>query len=237
MRSIYSSKLFISSKYKDRIVSAIENPVNAKLVAQIKEYVDLDSLPDDLKKQAKKSKDSKLSNTDTINKYSNLPDAKSNMSKEPSSIPNSHKFDAGRVDDNLPDDNLDDNSQQTEGNTDNNLDDKQVNSSTSLNSATVLYPNNCCDANLISTNIIMTQLNSVDSTSGVIRVEIHNDEYELWVYYNDKINLNNVMTDVIQNLSASNYSYLTFNRLARSENAIVFEISTTASIKLVPDEK
>lgn len=66
-------------------------------------------------------------------------------------------------------------------------------------------------------------LNVRQDTAGVERVALKDNE--LWVYYNDKINLNNVMTPVIELLNAAAYSYLTFNRLARSENAIVFELS------------
>lgn len=65
-------------------------------------------------------------------------------------------------------------------------------------------------------------LNVRSETAGVNRVQLKNDE--LWIYYNDDINLNNVMGNVIDLLGAANYDYLTFNRLARTDNAIVFEI-------------
>jgi hypothetical protein len=48
-------------------------------------------------------------------------------------------------------------------------------------------------------------------------------EDEAWVYFDDSINLNNVMGDVIDGL-ANPYPWLAFNRLARSENAMVFVI-------------
>lgn len=66
-------------------------------------------------------------------------------------------------------------------------------------------------------------LNALEDTKGVQRVGIKN-ENELWIYYNDSINLNNVMGPVIEELNKPGYTYLEFNRLARSDNAIVFII-------------
>jgi hypothetical protein len=72
-------------------------------------------------------------------------------------------------------------------------------------------------------NEIKGFLNSKQDTTGVNRVQIKNDE--LWIYYNDDINLNNVMTNVINTLNAANYKYFEFNRLARTDNAMVFTVS------------
>ena len=65
-------------------------------------------------------------------------------------------------------------------------------------------------------------LNSDSSTCGVSRVHKVNDE--LWVRYQDSINLNDVMVPAIELLNRPGYTYLQFNRLARSENSIVFVI-------------
>lgn len=70
-------------------------------------------------------------------------------------------------------------------------------------------------------------LNFKDSTSGVSRTLVK--ENELWIYYNDDMNLNNIMAIVIDTLNGSGYTYLEFNRLARSDNAIVFEIAFKSS--------
>ena len=63
-------------------------------------------------------------------------------------------------------------------------------------------------------------LNVKEDTNGVSRIKVADDE--VWIYYNDKINLNNIMESVISTLSQSGFSSLEFNRLARSDNAIVF---------------
>ena len=73
-------------------------------------------------------------------------------------------------------------------------------------------------------------LNSDESTKGINRISIKDSE--IWIHYDDSINLNNIMVPVIEKLNASGYQYLEFNRLARSENAIVFQVdnkNTTVS--------
>ena len=76
-------------------------------------------------------------------------------------------------------------------------------------------------------NEIKGTLNVRQDTAGVNRVQIKNDE--LWIYYNDDINLNNVMANVIGVLNSANYSYFEFNRLARTDNAMVFTVDVETS--------
>ena len=65
-------------------------------------------------------------------------------------------------------------------------------------------------------------LNASEETAGVNRILVKGEE--LWIYYEDKKNLNNIMGPAIECLNSANYSYLEFNRLARTDNAIVFQI-------------
>lgn len=69
---------------------------------------------------------------------------------------------------------------------------------------------------------IMGILNANGDTSGVIRTRRKDDE--LWVYYSDDVNLNDVMVPAIEMMNRPGYTYLEFNRLARSDNAVVFVI-------------
>lgn len=73
---------------------------------------------------------------------------------------------------------------------------------------------------------IQDSLDSSNDTSGVSRVVLKDNE--LWIHYNDKINLNNVMESVIYSMSEM-YPDMEFNRLARTENAIVFIIDDSQS--------
>ena len=73
-------------------------------------------------------------------------------------------------------------------------------------------------------------LNSQQLTCGVTRVAVKNDE--VWCYYNYSVDLNEVMVEAIDLVSKAGYSYLEFNRLDRSYNAIVFVISICKTAEL-----
>lgn len=74
------------------------------------------------------------------------------------------------------------------------------------------------------TQSIKDILESDEATAGVSRVVVRDDGSELWIYYQDRINLNRLMTLVVDSIESHGYDQLSFNRLARSDNAIVFEI-------------
>ena len=76
-------------------------------------------------------------------------------------------------------------------------------------------------------------LNSREDTKGVNRLQVKDDE--LWIYFNDDENLNDKMISVIETLNSVGYTCLAFSRLARSNNAIVFDINyvTVEPIKTV----
>ena len=76
-------------------------------------------------------------------------------------------------------------------------------------------------------DVVKGTLNARQDTAGVDRVV--EKENELWVYYNDNVNLNKVMSEAAQELILQGYSMLEFNRLARSNNAIVFDIVKKSS--------
>lgn len=79
-------------------------------------------------------------------------------------------------------------------------------------------------------------LNSQQLTCGVTRVAVKNDE--VWCYYNYSVNLNEVMVKAIDLVSKAGYSYLEFNRLDRSYNAIVFVIIKNDTARtLAPDQE
>jgi hypothetical protein len=84
-------------------------------------------------------------------------------------------------------------------------------------------------------NVIKGTLNGRAETAGIQRIAV--DDKELWIYYEDKVNIGDIMVDVIEALNASAYTYLTFSRLARSNNAIVFDITSNLQepIKSIQD--
>lgn len=100
-----------------------------------------------------------------------------------------------------------------------------VEESTSVNasSGTSLPRTDVTDHMHLEVQDIKGILNSREDTAGVSRVSTKDDK-EVWIYYNDNVNLNDVMVQVIEELNRPGYTYLEFNRLARSDNAIVFVI-------------
>ena len=241
MLLIYGSKLFKASSdvRKQRILAAMNNPINEELIAQVIDQV-----------QTVDTSDNDLERPQTAGK-SHSNNAATNKSTPPHSAyrtPSSAQFDSSLDDteidptidelNDVPDfktsntdststtDDVDDDEDVQNDNTNTN---PNIDSSTHINASSEIGP--------MLPETLKGLLNVNSSTAGVNRVLIKADE--LWIYYDDSINLNNVMTAVIESLNAANYYYLVFNRLARTDNAIVFEISkldTNQSMNPVTDD-
>lgn len=220
MKAIYACKLYRASSRKHKIRAAITNPINAELVQQLRSYLDdeyidksyLDDTASGLNREStsEKSHDSNLQDDDFD----------SNLSTKPAQFHPNTTPDVDTTDEDTPE--VDDES-------DSDMPD-DVDSTTSVpNQAVVAQTvlNNQSHSSYKDLSNIVDEikgmLNMQQDTSGVNRV-LHKDS-EIWIYYNDKINLNNVMGSVIELLNAAGYSYLEFNRLARTDNAIVFQLS------------
>lgn len=230
MKAIYASKLYKTSTRKNKIHAAIQNPVNAELVSQLAKYLDEEyqtpEYLDGTQREAGQSEASMPSELDPgagddFSPSDNLvhvpsggggglPPAPENPDMDPFS-------DAGEGGEDLGDDS----GSEPESAADE-LPDEPIEESTKVMGCTN-----------IDSSAIKGALNAQHDTAGVNR--ILTKENELWVYYNDDINLNNVMTQVIEYLNASGYTYLEFNRLARSDNAIVFQIIESQPIKSVEE--
>ena len=241
MKSIYCSKLYKSSSRKDKIRAAMKNPLNAPLVKQLEEYLD-DKYIDIIEFENSKdsvsdnSNDSVADNT-PVDQIPGGPDSTPGSSEKSSSSNFGKGSDSSisdKVVDELKDDaaddilDSDDSSESTEEDTLNN-----ANSSTSVftnslsglsytNKSRILSNESYATKLQVSPLEVAGILNSNSDTAGVVRTSVNNNEF--WVYYNDKLNLNNVMGPAIVLLDASSHSQLRFNRLARSDNAIVFDI-------------
>lgn len=205
MNSIFASKLYICSSRQDKIKAALTNPINAELVSQIADYLD----DEELRKLTDRS-DKKEESTNT-DKEDKKKDSEEHDSEDESVhfTPNPRSFPSSERD-----------MEEKEAKEVEETKDKED----IVESNTYIDPSSICINNISGdVNSIKGILNMNDDTKGVTRVNIKNDE--MWIYYEDSINLNNIMTSVIELLNASNYFYLEFNRLARSDNAIVFQIS------------
>lgn len=251
--AIFTSKLYQcrSKKGQEKLVAAIDNPINKELVTQLREYLD-DSDQDTLEipKKAKPNSDKAESNLTNQSDTSDIvidkaPSNKSRLSDKlvrhtsnakPTEEPEPK---VEEPEDSEPE--VDDNNSATESEESEGLTQSAV-----ANSICVAVPsistylsdqgtvNSSCyipslaSFKLESLDPLKGMLNARDDTAGVSYIKFQNEE--LWIYYNDKINLNTVMEPVITLLASAGYHYLNFSRLARTDNAIVFTIETVRSV-------
>lgn len=229
MDAIFSCKLYRTSNRKDKINSALNNPLNVELVQQLRDYLDVPEEDStdydrdlDLDVADELETDDGLENDDRSKSSSNESSRLDEVTPRGFHSPKSHSedFDSNDVtDDKLENDadadnkDLEDSNEESE---DADTDDSSANSSSVINAS------ECCYSKLVDTESVKGTLNARDDTQGVSRIFVRDNE--LWIYYQDKINLNSVMEPVISVLNSTGFTNLEFNRLARAENAIVFEI-------------
>lgn len=213
LKYIYGCKMFRSSSRKNHIKANIANPINVELVQQIQD------LTDDSEDTVEK-----------VNPSENKSERK--ILKGPSSSPSggsystslSHGSEPSEDDIFIPDET------DNNGNKDENFDD-----SDSLDTSDESVDEDTSDENVESSEDItavvedeldINQLKSIlnessSLTYGVSRISERNNE--VWVYYNDDVNLNPMLSDIIYAVESSKFKNLEFNRIARSDNAVVFE--------------
>lgn len=253
MNAIFASKLYKISSRKDKLQAAISNPINAELVKQLNSYIEepedvseelesVDIKPADVQNFASEETDTSNtfiprrsevskpleSNSTKVNEELESKDAESDEveyeeSKEAEIVDDaseSEKEDKLRV------------FHKTGSSDEEGKDDSEIEESTIVSSTIV--EDVCCNIAKIDAEILKGTLNSREDTKGVSRVVVKDSE--VWIYYQDKVNLNNIMEPAIGLLGVSGFNHLEFNRLARSSNAIVFEISCVPVEYLNSDE-
>lgn len=210
LKIIYSSKLYKASSRKDKIRANINNPINVELVQQIADYVDANE---------PKQLDTKVNEpSESIVKRSDHPAPNRGADK----INHSSESDVSPSDDIEPmpgliadDKTISDEPQPAQPEDESA---EEINESEKLTDDTVQGVEGICSS--IDINQIKDELNDSPLTEGVIRVA--NKAREIWVYFNDNTNLNDIMVNVIDSIFSRYGAQLEFNRLARSENAMVF---------------
>lgn len=212
LKYIYGCKMFRSSSRKNHIKANIANPINVELVQQIED------LTDDSDGTVEK-----------VNPSENRSERK--ILKGPSSSPSGGSYSPSLSDSSEPseDDIFIPDETDNNGNTDENFDD-----SDSLDTSDESVDEDTSDENVESSEAItavveedldINQLKSIlnessSLTYGVSRISDRNNE--IWVYYNDDVNLNPMLSDIIYTVESSKFKNLEFNRIARSDNAVVF---------------
>lgn len=236
MKAIYSCKLYKAHKNKAKIQAALGDPANKGLVQQLRrylddeyikpEYVDPDLLEEEVEEPAPDEENAGAEDTTPTS----LPRRSTPLSSPSAPAGGPSKLDdlADRLSEeesgesNLP---IDDTDKEPAPPVEESVKVKK----SAIKGSYVLPLSSSFIADTCSE--LKGMLNMRQDTCGVDRVQFKDDE--VWVYYNDKINLNNVMSVVIEMLNAANYTYLEFNRLARSDNAMVFQIMLNDSNKEV----
>lgn len=200
MNCIFACKMFKANKNPDKIKAALSDPINSELIVQLKEYLD-DEYIEDSPIEAPEQKPMQHSK-----ETQHIIDSENHKTSSPSS------FELSSHDAQLDDSKIGQSSPQF---------DQPDDSATAADAddSDVVEQSTQIDRGRQS-DTLRTLLTSVQATSGISRMIIKSDE--LWIHYNDSTNLNNVMEPVIAAMNVSEYSNLQFNRLARTENAIVF---------------
>ena len=237
LQRIYASKLYVTSTRKDRIHAAIQDPLNVELVQQLSDYLDEDAkiilkqAQGNLDKQESGTSGSGSSDAEESKDNSSISSEGSNGSFTRPSFSGSPIDDFG--DDDLADIDLPDESGDSGETSEPEAVESVTQEGKKITAACQIW--NTLDDVVDDCETIKGTLNAREDTKGVTRLQVV--EHELWIYYNDDSNLNDKMIEVISVLNSTGYTYLKFNRLARSNNAIVFDIllNDTEPIKTVKE--
>lgn len=252
MNPILTSKMFLGSSHKDKILSALADPINKPLVEQLKSYAVID--PDNVvRKESDTSKheDSSLSSKSSDNNNSRnsshseqeSDNSANSISREEHSR-NSFKHtpqDAHEPlkDDKLKEDRLD---EDNIGESEHEAGDSHTSSGESEdvdNENSNTSDNNKVESSVnVSSSItieqamrdatkIMSALNLDEETKGVDHFEhlYTPSGSEIWIYYDKKVDISPVLDKIVNYLQSAGYYYLEFVRIDRDKNAVVFKIN------------
>lgn len=230
MKCIYASKLYRASKRKDKIKAALANSANVGLVQQLADSLDEEYQTEELlnpqEEEAEQQNGSEGGQGAEKGEGggSELPGSLASGLGGGSFNPDTDlvEFPEGEEGEFAEGDE----GELPEGDEGESAAEELEGPDTGVKEATQIK---ACTMDQGQLTVLKDSLNMTEGLAGVTRVVVK--ENELWIYYNDDTNLNNIMTDVIEYV-AQGYSYLEFNRLARSDNAIVFEIVVSTASTL-----
>ena len=202
---VLSSSLFAVSTKKAKIMAALTNPLNAELIQQ-----SVSDLPEDTITQLEERSDQESGSGEV----SPVSEGAKSITSDPKPI----KF---KVANKVPTENT---TSQGSGESPNELEGIAENSTAETETVEVTSSTSV-DCVVLDSGVIKSTLNSREDTCGVVSIAIKEDgASELWVYYDDETNLNDTIYSVVSVFNSCGYNMLKFNRLARSNNAIVFDV-------------
>lgn len=226
MKAIFASKMFQNSPRQDKIKAALSNPINVELTKQLQEYLDEEYIPaEPIHNTEPESVSQDTEKSPDVNESANHPAV--TAPHEP--LAEKHKDELSEAPAAPADSALTQETELTEQ-------EEPAESATASYKQTITAGTTFSIATAV--NDIKSLLNIRADVGGVERVNWKGDE--VWIYYSDSINLNNIMSKVIELLNAGGFAYLEFNRLARSDNAIVFTFdasSTSAEVDTIKEDE
>lgn len=252
VKAIFASKLYKSSNRKDHIKAQLQDPMNTELIQQLRSYLDEDyQKPEYVEPdhdEPAPAVESPAESEQTTAEVSDTAPAVIHSTPAAPAFTNTGsngKFDPPDLDRPESDEHVDESKPVDAPKTDEIPEASEPEALVEVPEQPALEEDASQSTKVKVTSSIqlMHDLNSeiehikgtlnVNSdTAGVNRILLKNQE--LWVYYSDDINLNNVMGPAIELLNASGFTYLSFNRLARSDNAIVFEVHLVSTRVIQP---
>lgn len=216
IKSITTSKLFITSSRQQSILAAIQNPINAELVQQMSEYLSEESaevLNEAIRENAPEKSADTFNPNGEGDSQSIRPSTSEGGDATTTSPSSANVFDDYSMADPESSESA---SESTPTESD------SVEETSDVQGQVVIASTNVDSMAMLDPNVLKGTLNAQAETAGVLRIEIIDDE--LWIYYNDEVNLNDTMVAVFELLNATGYTCLKFNRLGRSNNAVIFDI-------------
>ena len=240
-KAIFSSKMFLASNNQEKIRAAFADNANLELIRQLDEYLgdeyiallkpekQKDEIPEKVDNQVETEKPETTAEPEQ--KPSGSP-IKPSLREEYTKL----EKDLDNDTDNAPEMTTEsetstetETSAQTSSGTAESVENStEIKSETAIESATTVMPISYEDA----VTEIKGILNADSATAGVSRVQKKDDE--IWIYYKDSVNLNNIMDLVIETMDSASYTWMIFNRLARSDNAMVFAVLENDTLENLP---
>lgn len=240
LTKIYNSKLYLTSSRKDKIHAAMEDPINLELVQQISDYLDDDSkkvlkqaIADNEAKEAANAPASDTTEeTNVFDGFTPSSHGGGGGGSAGGGFSGGDAFAGFDGEGDMPEGDLGDDTTSDDGGTPATdapdtepATDEPVEENTAVTQEEVISADDINaeeETAVLQSGIIKKLLNDQEDAQGVVRVDI--DDKDVWIYYDDKVNLNDIFDNVIALLKDSKYDMLKFSRLARTDNAIVFDI-------------
>lgn len=218
MTALLSCKLFCACDHKSAILAALQNPINTELVIQLEKYLGDKDVADTIANVEGKHSKHDVGHKD-IQDDSKHPDSQDSKSAPARTEP--HRLSNMLKDAEVPNADEDDsNDTEVENNEDSSeaADDLQIESATGVDSSSASNDDSIieCIDKLANTGPHRSDIRSIVRRGS-----------EIWMYCKDSVNLNTIMDDLIESVRQACGERLAFNRLARTENAIVFTDEVT----------